>query len=590
MPDNSTPVDNSSVGDVAGKTVSIQAAEVSAAIELNGLPLDSSRDVARFLGVPHSQMLYVLYKASDDARYVEFEIPKRTGGMRTISSPNGVLRKMQERLAPALTAAYNAHPNAHGFIGQRSILTNAEIHAGQNLVLNVDLADFFPSVNFGRVRGLFMAEPFLMGKAAATVMAQICTHKNGLPQGAPTSPVLSNFVAATLDRRLTRLGRANRMKYSRYADDITFSTNQPRFPVGIVMHVQSGGEAALFNVVAGPSLEREIAASGFEINAKKVRLQTRHVRQSVTGLNVNSFANVDRRRIRRVRAMFHAWEKFGIEAAARHHFRKHGGVKGKSSAADPARGFRNAVYGELAFLKMVRGADDPVFLKLMSKLIALDPTPSKFVRQMVFGADDFDIFISHAREDRETIARPIFEACARRGLKAFLDEEHIGWGQSFTTKINTALGAARTVIAVVTPTSVTKEWPLEEMNTALSLEIAGKKQVLALMVGRPDLSKLPLMERKNWLDWGGDADEVARRLDQMVRPPPPVPRRAASSGASGSRIPGPGAGLGPSQGPGQGSSSQRGSGGPSTPVTQGGGKRGAGRPGKRTWRAWLFGN
>lgn len=579
MPENSIPVEKSSSGAAAVLIASVQSAEASAAIELNGAPLDTSRDVARFLGVPHSQMLYVLYKATDDARYVEFEIPKRTGGMRTISSPNGLLRKMQERLAPALTVAYNAHPNAHGFIGQRSILTNAEVHAGQNLVLNVDLADFFPSINFGRVRGLFMAEPFSMGKAAATVMAQICTHRNGLPQGAPTSPVLSNFVAATLDRRLTRLARANRMKYSRYADDITFSTNQPRFPVGIVMHVQTGGEAAAFNVVAGPSLEREIAASGFEINAKKVRLQTRHVRQSVTGLNVNAFANVDRRRIRRVRAMFHAWEKFGIDQAARHHFLRHGGVKGKSTAADPARGFRNAVYGELSFLKMVRGADDPVFLKLMSKLIALDPTPSKFVRQMVFGADDFDIFISHAREDRETIARPIFEACARRGLKAFLDEEHIGWGQSFTTKINTALGAARTVIAVVTPTSVTKEWPLEEMNTALSLEIAGKKQVLALMVGRPDLSKLPLMERKNWLDWGGDADEVARRLDQMVRPPPPVPSQQGAGG--GTAVPA-ATGSRPSTG--------SASGGSSTRAVHGGGGRAAGRPGRRTWRTWLFGN
>lgn len=209
--------------------------------------------------------------------------------------------------------------------------------------------------------------------------------------------MLSNFAAATLDRRLTRLARANRMKYSRYADDITSSTNQPHFQVGIVMNVQTGGEAATFKVVAVPSLEREIAANGFVINARKVRLQTRHARQSVTGLNVKTFANVDRRRIRRVRAMFHAWEKFGIDQAAHHHFRQHGGAKGKSTTADPARGFRNAVYGELAFLKMVRGADDPVFLKLMSKLIALDPTPSRFVRQMVFGADDFDIFISHAR-------------------------------------------------------------------------------------------------------------------------------------------------------------------------------------------------
>lgn len=252
-----------------------------------------------------------------------------------------------------------------------------------------------------------------------------------------------------------------------------------------------------------------------------MRLPTRHVRQSVTGLNVNRFANIERKRLRRIRAMMHAWEKFGLDAAGRAHLSQHGRGGGRSGGNDPGRLFRNAVYGELAFVKMVRGAEDDVFLKLMAKLIALDPNPSKFVRQMVFGADDFDIFISHAREDKEAIARPIFEACEKRGLKVFLDEAHIGWGQSFATKINTALGAARTVLAVVSPTSVTKDWPVEEMNTALSLEISGKKQVLAVMVGRPDLSRLPLMARKDWFDWTGDADQVAERLEKVVRPPPP---------------------------------------------------------------------
>ena len=175
------------------------------------------------------------------------------------------------------------------------------------------------------------------------------------------------------------------------------------------------------------------------------------------------------------------------------------------------------IYGQLAFVKMVRGASDPVFLKLCAKLIDLDPNPSKFVRQMVFGAADYDIFISHASEDKAAIARPIYAACEKLGLKAFLDEDHIAWGQSFTKKINTALGSARTILAVVSSSSVTKEWPLAEMNTALGFEVDGKKNVIAVMVGRPDLSHLPLMRGKRWIDWNGDPGAVAKILFGVVK-------------------------------------------------------------------------
>src|SRR5262249_30494397 len=157
-------------------------------------------------------MLYVLYKAPENTRYKAFEIPKRAGGMRQIHAPHGLVRTMQEKLAPILQERYDAHPAAHGFIKERSILTNAKGHVGQRLVLNIDLADFFPSINFGRIRGLFMAQPFGMGAGAATVCAQICIHRNGLPQGAPTSPVLSNFIASTLDRRLSRLAKENGLR------------------------------------------------------------------------------------------------------------------------------------------------------------------------------------------------------------------------------------------------------------------------------------------------------------------------------------------------------------------------------------------
>lgn len=485
------------------------------ALSVDGFALQSAQDVAQFFDVSQSRLIQALYRAPASSRYHDFEIPKRSGGMRKISAPRGLVRDMQDQLAIALAEVYDAHPSAHGFIPARSVVSNAANHTGKHWVLNVDLADFFPSINFGRVRGLFMAPPFSMGPKAAAVMAQICIHGNGLPQGAPTSPVLSNFIASSLDRRLTRLAREQKCDYSRYADDITFSTNHAAFPPALAILDRAAPLVEQLRV--GDQLERAIMMCGFSVNAKKVRLQGRHKHQSVTGLCVNRTVNVERTRIRKVRAMLHAWEKFGLAAAGQEYFEKYSSTPKGGMPDEPGPVFRNVVYGQLAFVKMVRGASDPVFLKLCAKLIDLDPNPSKFVRQMVFGAADYDVFISHASEDKAAIARPVYAACEKLGLKVFLDEDHIAWGQSFTKKINTALGAARTILAIVSNNSVTKEWPLAEMNTALGFEVDGKKNVIAVMVGRPDLSHLPLMRGKRWIDWHGDADAVAKILFDVVK-------------------------------------------------------------------------
>ena len=478
------------------------------------MPLDTTADVARLFKVKQSYLLWVLYKADVSVRYRHFEILKRSGGMRLISAPHGLVRELQTAMLPMLVAAYDAHPAAHGFIAGRNVASNAAAHVGRRWVLNVDIEDFFPSINFGRVRGLFMHQPFNMGPKAAAVCAQICTYNNGLPQGAPTSPVISNFVATALDKQLLRLAKQNRLAYSRYADDITLSAATPEFPAVIASYEIRNGQAL---VRAGEELERVIAANGFRLNARKVRLQGPHVRKTVTGLTVNVRVNVERERIRRIRAMIHAWGKFGLDAAGSEHFAKHRRTKRRQFKGDAGAAFRNVLYGELAYVKMIRGADDPTFLRLCAKLVTLDPNPSRFIRQMVFGAADYDVFISHASEDKAAIARPIFEACEALGLKAFLDEEHIGWGQSFTAKINTALGAARTVLAIVSPTSVGKEWPVAEVNTALSLDVTGEKVVLPLIVGKPDLSRLPLIRGKDQMVWSGDARAVALRLAEIAR-------------------------------------------------------------------------
>jgi RNA-directed DNA polymerase len=488
--------------------------EASSVLRLSGRPLQSADDVAKYFNIPLGRLLWTLYRAPDDVRYRHFEIPKRSGGMRQIHAPVGLVRDLQDRLHAELKQLYRAHPNAHGFVDARSVASNAADHAGKRWVLNVDLEDFFPTINFGRIRGLLLRPPFELGLAAAAVCAQIVTHRNGLPQGAPTSPVLSNFIAATLDRRLLRLARDHKLDYSRYADDITFSTDLPQFPPSMAVReqIESGG----FRIAAGDALEQAIRTCGFSINAKKVRIQGRGVHQSVTGLCVNARVNIERRRIRRIRAMLHAWQKFGLAAAAAEHLDKYRAPGRRPQHENAGAAFRNIVYGHLSFVKMVRGPADPVYLKLCSKVLDVDPNPSKFIRQMLFGADDYDIFISHASEDRAAIARPIFEACERLGLKAFLDDEHIAWGETFTKKINIALGAARTVLAVISSTSVTKDWPLTEVNTALALDVSGDKTVVPLIVGKPDLSRLPLIRGKDYLEWRNDPKLVAIRLREVV--------------------------------------------------------------------------
>jgi hypothetical protein len=147
----------------------------------------------------------------------------------------------------------------------------------------------------------------------------------------------------------------------------------------------------------------------------------------------------------------------------------------------------------------------------------LDPNPSRFLKKMVFGDELYDVFISHASEDKDAIARPIAQALARQGLKAFLDEAHIGWGENFTKKINTALGASRYVLAIVSSHSVTKDWPILELNAALAMEANGLKTVIPVVVGKPDLGKLPLLQAKDWYVWKDDVEALALRVRQVVK-------------------------------------------------------------------------
>ncbi|MBX3203595.1 MAG: trypsin-like peptidase domain-containing protein [Labilithrix sp.] len=316
------------------------------------------RDVAALLEVDAPTLGFLLYRSPPSVRYHTYDVPKRRGGSRTISAPMASLKFVQRKLNQVLQAVYSVKPSVHGFVDEKSIISNADCHDRRRFVLNVDLENFFGVINFGRVRGMFMGKPYRLPERAATVLAQICCFNNQLPQGAPTSPVVSNMICGQLDAQLQRLARDHKLTYSRYADDLTFSgTNHVPSELGADRRAPK-----TFDV--GPRLTAVISANGFAINRKKVRLATAAERQEVTGLVVNRKVNVPRKYIRQVRAMLHAWRKFGLAAAEAEFFARYD-KKHRPVSKRPT--FRRVVRGRLEFIGMVRGKDDPLFQNLLAQ-------------------------------------------------------------------------------------------------------------------------------------------------------------------------------------------------------------------------------
>lgn len=332
------------------------------------LSLQTPRDVAALLGIEYSNLTYYIYRSDPVQRYREFVIPKKSGGARRILAPSLPLKLLQQKLNKALQAAYRPKPSARGFVKGASVLGNALPHLRMAYVLNLDLEDFFVSINFGRVRGMFMGKPYSLNSKVATILAQICCHDNHLPQGAPTSPIVANMVCAKLDSELQRLARKYRCYYTRYADDITFSTDRQSFPGALAVR---DGEGYSADTSVGAELARVIRSNGFSVNRSKVRLQWRGRRQQVTGVLVNKKPNVPRAFVRNVRGMLHAWEKWGLGQAESEFYARYD-TKHRNPLLERAP-FKSIVHGKLNYIKMIRGPSDPVYLKLRARFGRLDP-------------------------------------------------------------------------------------------------------------------------------------------------------------------------------------------------------------------------
>ncbi|MBD1389255.1 TIR domain-containing protein [Neiella sp. HB171785] len=479
--------------------------------------IQTDNELANLLEIPVGQLLHILYE--EKKRYHEFYIKKKSGQLRVIESPNKSLKILQHKVKPLIEYHYRVKKSCHGFVGNgKGIVSNAEKHKKKQYVLNIDLKDFFHSVHFGRVRGIFMNVPFNMGNSAASVLAQLCTNHSRLPQGAPTSPVLSNLAASSLDTALTKIAKRYHLTYTRYADDITFSSNR-KFPLAIVDRFETDLGKVEWRV--GSLLRQSIEESGFTVNDSKTRVQHRSQRQEVTGLVVNDGVNVSRKFIRNTRAMLNSWSKDLVEAERRFLMtRYHMSESEIDSKKLDGRYFKNAIYGRLSFIKMIRGEDNSSYLTLCKKILELEPSPPKSIAKLKERFEMYDVFVCHASEDKDDVAIPLHRALEDKGIKAFIDCFEIKWGDSLVAKINTALQKSKYVVAIISQHSVNKAWPMKELNAVLSSEIDSKQtKLLPLIVGDQNalIEELPLLADKLFKVFDDDIDQIASELEMRLK-------------------------------------------------------------------------
>lgn len=267
------------------------------------------REFSDIFGMKESSLTYILYKLEGSDKYKRFDIPKKDGGVRKICAPQAGFRCLQQSIADILSCAVNGgcregveNSASHGNRLGCDIFTNAKAHKNKRYVFNIDIEEFYRTITFPRVRGFFISnDKFRFDPAVATLLAQISCNDEGLPQGSPSSPVISNLIGAILDYRLSRLAKKHGCTYTRYVDDISFSTNKRDFPSEIAEIDGMSGKW-----VPGKEVIGVFRRSGFRINQRKTRMDFKSSRQLVTGVVVNRRVSIPVEYRKKVRACVHS--------------------------------------------------------------------------------------------------------------------------------------------------------------------------------------------------------------------------------------------------------------------------------------------
>lgn len=316
---------------------------------------------------------YYISSKSKQHKYTRFVIKKKSGGNRIIHSPVPGLKAIQKCINLIFQSTYKVNSVATGFVIGKSIVDNAIVHSGKNYVFNLDLKDFFSSIDQARLWGRLKAVPFNLNEQRgrlelANIIACLCCHemeverfdsindqwykvtKNVVPQGAPTSPTLINIICQRLDYYLSAVAKRFSVNYTRYADDITFSSDHNVY--------QKNGEFIT-------EVERIIKAENFNIKDSKTHLQKRGYRQEVTGLVVNVNPNVHNKYIKQIRHWLYGWEKYGYEYASNFFIEQY--LKDKVNPKTATPNLSNVLSGKLNYLKMIKGFDNSTYIKLKDR-------------------------------------------------------------------------------------------------------------------------------------------------------------------------------------------------------------------------------
>lgn len=290
--------------------------------------------------------------------YSHFTIPKKSGGVRFIDAPNMRLLFLQRKVLEVLEKIHKPRKPVHGFVRHRSAITNAKEHLKRQHILNIDLKDYFPTISQNRVSGLFYA--IGIPNEVLTSILAICCVGNRLPQGAPTSPIISNMISLRMDRQLMGFCKTRRIKYSRYADDLTFSlyTNPHQL---FEAEIPSPGRLKLAQI--SKELNSIILNNGFIPNEDKIRYFGPSSRKEVTGLIVSDIVNVPRRFVRNVRAIIFDIEKHGYPAAQ---------IK-FSTITQRISPLAEHLRGKILWISQVKGINDTVYLSLARRYNNLFP-------------------------------------------------------------------------------------------------------------------------------------------------------------------------------------------------------------------------
>lgn len=265
-------------------------------------------------------VLYSYIFGEGDRVYSIITIPKKRGGKRQLSIPCYSLNYIQRWILDNVLSNTQVSDSCMGFTISRSIVTNAKVHLGADVIINVDIKDFFPSINIGQIYQLFRYYGYT--KEIAFSFARLCTYDGVLPQGAPTSPCISNLVCLKLDKRLSSFANTYNASYTRYADDLSFS-----------------GKGKLEKML--PIIEKIINEEGFKLNHEKTRVLRKGARQEITGIVINDGKlHVSREYKRKLMQEIYYCQKYGYENHQQH-------------VGDDHRFFRDHLYGKAYFIKMI---------------------------------------------------------------------------------------------------------------------------------------------------------------------------------------------------------------------------------------------